>query len=57
MKKKKNQLEYVKTCVTLPRRLWRNLRIYAIDRDMTQSEVVTTILMLGLGPDEKKGGK
>lgn len=56
MEKKRNQLEYVKTCVTLPRQLWKNLRKYAFDRDMTQSEVVTVILTLGLGP-EKKGGK
>jgi predicted DNA-binding ribbon-helix-helix protein len=53
--KTKNQLEYVKTCVTLPKTLWQRLRKHAFDRDMTRSEVVTEILILGLG--QKKGGK
>ena len=58
MPKKKNQLVYVKTCITLPKHLWHSLRNYAFNRQMSQSEVVTEMLMLGMGIErQKKGGK
>jgi len=56
MPKKKNQLVYVKTCITLPKHLWHSLRNYAFNRQMSQSEVVTNILTLGLGLEQKKKG-
>ena len=56
--KKKNQLVYMKTCITLPKHLWHSLRNYAFNRRMSRSEVVTEMLMLGMEIEQpKKGGK